>query len=92
MTRQLAPAPPVAEPVTVLVRDGAGYGLRRQASAVETGVPGPDQRTAWDRLTIEGSSLYAMADEVMSFGPDAYAESPPTLRDQVVRRLTEAAS
>ncbi|HEY3016468.1 MAG TPA: WYL domain-containing protein [Nocardioides sp.] len=92
MTRQLAPAPPVAEPVTVLVRDGAGYGLRRQASAVETGVPGPDQRTAWDRLTIEGSSLYAMADEVMSFGPDAYAESPPALRDQVVRRLTEAAS
>jgi len=91
MTRQLAPAPPVAEPVTVLVRGGAGYGLRRHATAVEAGVPGPDEQTSWDRLSIEGS-LWAVADEVMTFGADAYAESPPALRDEVVRRLTEAAS
>jgi len=92
MTRQLAPAPEVTEPVTVLVRGEAGYGLRRQAAAVETGVEGPDDRTTWDRLTIQGATLWAVADEVLSFGPDAYAESPPALRDQVVRRLTEAAS
>jgi len=87
MTRQLAPTAPATEPVSVLVRTGAAYGLRRQASAVEEGVAGPDDRSSWDRLTIEGVALSVVADEVLSFGADAYAEAPGALRDQVVERL-----
>jgi proteasome accessory factor B len=91
MTRQLAPTPPVSEQASVLVRTGTANGLRRQASAVEEGVPGPDDSSTWDRLTIEGSSVPAVADEVLSFGSDAYAEAPPALHQLVVDRLRAVA-
>jgi proteasome accessory factor B len=92
MTRQLAPTPPAVEQTSVLVRSGAANGLRRQASTVEEGVSGPDGGPGWDRLTIEGSSVQAVADEVLSFGPDAYAEAPPALRQLVVDRLQAVVS
>ncbi|CUR60011.1 Protein pafB [metagenome] len=91
MTRQLAPTPPRVEEAVVLVRTGAAIGLRRQAQSVTEGVEGPDGTTGWDRLVISGSSVESLSDEVLSFGADAYAEAPATLREVVVRRLTEAA-
>ena len=86
MTRQLAATSPATERATVLARPGAANGLRRQAIATETGVTGPDG-AAWDRLTLE-AALSSLADEVLSFGADVYAESPEILRSAVVSRLT----
>jgi proteasome accessory factor B len=88
VARRLAPAP-VVEPVTVLVREGAGHGLRRGATSVETGVPGPDTATAWDRLHLDRGGL-DLADELLSYGPDVYAESPAALRELLVDRLRAA--
>jgi proteasome accessory factor B len=86
VTRRLAPAPPVAETVTVLARVGSGHALRRSAAAVETEVAGPDDATTWDRLTLERGGE-ALADELLSYGADVYVESPAALRDAMVKRL-----
>ena len=86
-TVRLAPAPTTTR-VTVLVRDGSGLALRRDADEVETGVDGPDQRTAWDRLVITRGS--GVADELLGYAADVYVEEPEQLRDEVVRRLTAA--
>jgi proteasome accessory factor B len=83
VAHRLAPPRPVT-PATVLVREGAGHGLRRKAVAVEFDVPGPDDASGWDRVEVEEAEL---ADEVLSFGTDAYVEGPAELRDEVVRRL-----
>lgn len=88
MARQLAPTGPATEPATVLARPGAAVGLRRQAHSVEQGVTGPDGLT-WDRLTLE-ADLDWLADEVLGFAADVYAESPATLRESVVSRLRAA--
>ena len=86
LTRSLTGPPEPAEPATVLVRQGAGRGLRRRATRIEASVAGPDGSREWDRLVIEAASS-TLADDVLAFGRDAYAESPPALRDAVVRRL-----
>jgi len=85
VTRRLAPAP-VAQTVVVLARGGTGHALRRSAASVETDVPGPDEATTWDRLTLERGGV-ALADELLSYGADVYVESPEALRDAVVDRL-----
>lgn len=85
MARQLAPAA-VTEPVTVLVRDHAGHGLRRSADHVAHGVTGPDTITGWDRLRLDRGGM-DLADELLTYGADVYVESPPALRDAVVSRL-----
>ena len=88
MIRRLAATTPATERATVLVRPGAANGLRRQATATEAGVTGPDG-DSWDRLTLE-ATIDTLAEEVLSFGANAYAESPEALRVIVVRSLTEA--
>jgi proteasome accessory factor B len=84
-TRRLAPDLST-EPVVLLVRTGAALPLRRAAETVEPGVPGPDDATGWDRLTLTRASV-GIADEVLGFGAAAYVESPASLREQVVARL-----
>ncbi len=86
MARRLAPHTP-PEPVTVLVRQDAGGGLRRAAASVETDVPGPDAASRWDRLELPRGGL-ALADELLAYGADVYVESPPALRARVVERLS----
>jgi proteasome accessory factor B len=86
MARRLAPVS-ATEPVTVLVRRDAGHGLRRAAGAVEPDVAGPDGRTPWDRLVLERGGM-DLADELLSYGADAYVESPESLRAAVVARLS----
>ena len=86
-TVRLAPAPTTA-PVTLLVREDAGLALRRDADSVEAGVPGPDDRTGWDRVVVTRGS--GVADEVLGYAADVYVEEPEHLRDEVVRRLTAA--
>jgi proteasome accessory factor B len=87
IARRLAPAPTTTE-VTVLVRDGSGIALRRDAARVERGVPGPDRRTAWDRLQL--SRGQGVVDELLGYGSDVYVEAPAAVRDELVARLTAA--
>jgi proteasome accessory factor B len=83
---RLAPEPTTAR-ATVLLREGAGLALRRDAESVETGVAGPDQRTGWDRVTIV-RGLQGLADDLLGHGDTVYVEGPDELRREVVERLT----
>ncbi len=79
-----AAAGPESEAV-LLVQPGAGYGLRRRATApaasvVVDGAP-------WDRLTVANAGIYPFAEEVASYGPVVVVESPPELRDAVIANL-----
>lgn len=85
VARRLVPSDPQVE-ATLLVRQGTGLGLRRQAADVEEDVAGPDTRTAWDRVRLTGS-VGNLADEVLTYGANVMVESPADLRDQVVGRL-----
>ena len=59
----------------VLVRDGAGLALRRDAESVETGVPGPDDahRLGPGRAHPRRPGC---ADELLGYGADVYVEEP----------------
>ena len=83
VAHRLAPAA-LTEPAQVLVRRGAGHGLRRKAASVEADVTGPDGSSGWDRLELLRGDL---DDEVLSYGPDAFVEGPDWLRQRVVERL-----
>jgi proteasome accessory factor B len=85
---RLAP-PPTTGRAVLLVREGAGLALRRDAESVEPDVDGPDDRTGWDRLVISRGGL-GVADELLGFGADVYVEEPAELRRAVVDRLTAA--
>ncbi len=87
-TLRLAPAPTTGRAV-LLVREHAGLALRRDAESVETGVDGPDDRTAWDRVVISRSGD-GVSDEVLGYGADVYVEEPEELRRLVVDRLRAA--
>jgi proteasome accessory factor B len=84
IARRLAPSAQ-RQPVVVLVRPGSGHGLRRDSNVLNTGVVGPDGSPGWDRLEIERGS--GAADELLSYGPAIYIESPTDLQKEVVRRL-----
>ena len=72
---------------TVLVRQRAGVALRRQASAIEEDVVGPDDLTAWDRLSVSGQ-FRDLVSSVLSLGSNAVVEAPDELRADVVSRLS----
>jgi proteasome accessory factor B len=71
---------------TVLVRQRAGVALRRRASAIEEDVAGPDDVSAWDRLTVSGQ-VHDLANSVLSLGSNAVVEAPEDLRADVISRL-----
>jgi proteasome accessory factor B len=84
---------PAQEHTAVLrIRPGAGYGLRRYATAAP-GAPGvgADADSSpidpWDTLTVPYSDTGRFADHVASFGADVVVADPPDLRDAVIRRL-----
>jgi proteasome accessory factor B len=84
VAQRLAPSAQ-REPVVLLVRQGSGHGLRREANLVQPTVPGPDGQREWDRLEIHRGS--GAADELLSYGASVFVESPARLRDEIVRRL-----
>lgn len=73
----------------LLVRTGAGHALRRGADQVETGVPGPDDRTGWDRVVLTRGRL-GLVDELLGYGDQVYVESPAHVRGALVERLSLA--
>lgn len=85
VTTRLVPAPET-EAITVLVRTGAGHGLRRMAESVVEDVVGPDGLTRWDRVSLVGSP-HVVADEVLTYGANACVESPDSLRQLLRSRL-----
>jgi proteasome accessory factor B len=85
ITQLLAPSVQRSE-VTLLVRVGSGHGLRRDAVLAASDVIGPDGSPGWDRLRVNRGS--EAADELLSYGPAVYVESPATLRDEIVARLS----
>lgn len=87
IARRLAP-PSATEHAVLLVREGAGHGFRRSATRVETGVPGPDERSRWDRVELDRRAI-GLADEVLAHGPDVVLLEPVAVREQVVDRLRQ---
>ncbi|GAA3544231.1 helix-turn-helix transcriptional regulator [Nocardioides daeguensis] len=90
IARRMAPPMPNTTAV-LLVRKGAGHGLRRAAERIEVGVEGPDARTGWDRLVLVRPTQ-GLADEVLSHGPDVVLVEPVAIREQVVARLEQVVS
>ena len=87
LTASLAPAP-ADRTAEVLVRPGAGHGLRRHA---EPSARPDDVPTGWERLAVRYGSTDAFSDELLGYGADVVLLEPTDLRDHVVRRLREAA-
>jgi proteasome accessory factor B len=84
-------APPRADHRAVLlVRAGAGHGLRRQAHASGTSAP-TESPAGWDRLEVPYARTDAMAEEILGFGADVVVEAPDELRRFVVDRLRAVA-
>ena len=82
-------APPAADRTgEVLVRQGAGQGLRRHATASADQSAVPD---GWERLTVTYGAGDAFADELLGYGAEVVILEPREIRESVVRRLREAA-
>jgi len=73
---------------TVLVRSGAGHGLRRRALTVEpAGKTGPEDD--WDVLTVRFWDEESFAEELAQYGDRVVVVEPVTVRHAVVRRLRD---
>jgi predicted DNA-binding transcriptional regulator YafY len=71
----------------LLVRCGAGYGLRRRAAraaAAPAGLAPPEAEPGWDRVAVPFSEVDWLAGYLASFGPDVVVEGPSDLRDAVL--------
>jgi proteasome accessory factor B len=68
---------------TMRLRAGAGWELRREATAVR-----PADRDGWDVVELGFSDPERLADRVTGYGADAVVLSPPEAVEAVVRRLT----
>jgi predicted DNA-binding transcriptional regulator YafY len=70
---------------TVLVRQGAAWGLRTEAAAATETTQADAE--GWDRLELGYTDPERFADRVTGFGADVVVVGPPEARDAVVRRL-----
>ena len=79
-------APPQVRTAELRIRAGAGFGLRRRASA-EAPLDGAD---GWDLVSTPFSDTGWYADYIASFGADVVVIEPVDLREAVIRRLKGA--
>jgi proteasome accessory factor B len=75
--------PQAARTAVLQVRQGAGHGLRRGASASR---PDP-QRPGWDLVEMPFSDVGWHGEHLASFGADVVVIEPTDLRDAVIGRL-----
>ncbi len=66
----------------MLVRPATGVGLRRRAESVTPDPAG----SGWDVVVVE-APVHQLADEILTYGPDAVVQSPDALREEIVERL-----
>jgi proteasome accessory factor B len=76
------------ETARVSLRPGAGWELRREATASAS----DPERDGWTVVDVGFSDPERLADRVTGFGADAVVLSPPAAREAVVRRLRGLAS
>ena len=93
VTQALTPTP-ADRTAEVLVRAGAGHGLRRHAEPATEPADGSatgkaDVPDGWDRLVATYASSEGFADEVLGYGADVVVLGPEDVRASVVRRLRE---
>jgi proteasome accessory factor B len=81
LTQSLAPPTTPTEAV-VLVRSGAGRGLRRWAEEVE-----PEVRPGWDRVRLRDQGPDGFASMLLGFGDAVVVEEPEELRTEIRERL-----
>ncbi|HUY52190.1 MAG TPA: WYL domain-containing protein [Streptosporangiaceae bacterium] len=74
--------PPPQRSAVLRVRQGAGYGLRRYATAATPGADG------WDLIEAPFSDVGWFAEHLASFGTDVIALEPADLREAVMTQLT----
>ena len=86
LTQMLAPRRADRSAV-LLVRQGAGHGLRRHASSVAPAA----SRPGWDRLEVAFAAADALADEVLGYGADVVVLEPDDVKVDVVARLEQVA-
>ena len=86
IAQRLAPTP-VSTPATVALRPGAGPLLRRRADRVQSGAVEVGGEP-WDLVDLPTGAW--STEELLSLGADVRVESPVSLRDEVVARLTAA--
>jgi len=86
LVRELDMTQPAQRTAVLQIRHGAGYGLRRGASA-----DGPDPgRPGWDLVEVSFSDVGWYSEHLASFGADVLALEPIDLRDAVIARLKGA--
>jgi len=77
---------PTQRTAVLQVRHGAGYGLRRGATADR---PDPD-RAGWDLVDVPFSDVGWYSEHLASFGADVVTLQPIDLREAVIARLKGA--
>jgi proteasome accessory factor B len=95
--------PPAQQRAAILrVREGAGYGIRRYATAVpasadvpaSTDVPVsadvPASTDGWETISVPFSDVGWFAEHLASFGTDVVALEPADLREAVITQLKGA--
>jgi proteasome accessory factor B len=86
LVRDTDSSPAPERTALILVRPGAGVGLRQHAESVQPDADHP----GWDLVATRFADVSWFADQAASFGPDAVVLDPPDLRDAVIRRLKGA--
>jgi proteasome accessory factor B len=84
--RAVGEAPEPRGTARLRLREGAGFPLRRQATAVKPDTDG------WDLVELPYSRHEALGDWVAGFGSDVVVLDPPELRDAVASRLHAVAA
>jgi predicted DNA-binding transcriptional regulator YafY len=86
LVREWDTEPQSRRTATLRVRQGAGYGLRRGATAI---TPDP-QRPGWDLVEVTFSDVGWQGEHLAWFGADVVVVEPADLRDAVIGRLKGA--
>ncbi|MBU9765465.1 WYL domain-containing protein [Mycobacterium sp. TNTM28] len=84
IVRRAVAANPTGELAKVWIADGRGAALRREA---KTAVPRTLGGRSGEEITVDIGMWDRLAREIASFGADAVALEPQSLRDDVVARL-----
>ena len=75
---------------TARVAFGPAAAVLAEASLARRTSRGAVRDDGWTVLSIPAADPETLAPIVLGYGPEAEALEPPTLRAEVVRRLTEA--